>query len=155
MDKRAGISLIATHLGPACAQTMSRLPKLWSHAHGRQNCYRSVMAGTYNMTIKAIRFPLDKINKESLSKVGKKRYKKHVISEIAKARKEIISINSEIKRKRLVCHVQLCYRTNTKKRTTSSTWITSQENPAIEIIHFKRTDLNGLCPNKLFILNRG
>ena len=66
------------------------------------------MADTYSMTIKAIRFPLDKINKESLSKVGKERYKKHVISEIAKAakaRKEIISINSEIKRKRLGCRV--------------------------------------------------
>ena len=73
------------------------------------------MTDTYSMTMKAIYFPLDKINKESLSKVGKKQYKKHVISEIAKARKEIISIYSEIKRKRLVCRVQLCYRTNTKE----------------------------------------
>ena len=48
------------------------------------------MADTYSMTIKTIRFPLDKINKESLSKAGKERYKKHVISEIAKARKEIV-----------------------------------------------------------------
>ena len=46
------------------------------------------------MTIKAICFLLDKINKGSLSKVGKEQHKKHVISEIAKARKEIISINS-------------------------------------------------------------
>ena len=80
---------------------------------------------THNMTIKAIRFVLDKINKEFLSKVGKVRYKKHVISEIAKARKEIISINSEIKRKKLVCRIQLCYKTNTKEGTTSSMWITS------------------------------
>ena len=87
--------------------------------------------------IKAIHFPLDKINKESLSKAGKERYKKHVISEIEKARKEIILINSEIKRKRLVCRVQLCYKTNTKKGTTSSMWIISKENPAVEIIHFK------------------
>ena len=60
-----------------------------------------------------------------------------------------------IKRKRLDYHVQLCYRTNTKEGTTSSMQITSQENPAIEIIHFEGTDLNGLCPNKFFILNRG
>ena len=112
------------------------------------------MAETYSMTIKAIRFPLDKINKESLSKVGKEQYKKHIISEIAKARKEIILINSEIKRKMLVCRVQLCYRTNTKEGTASSTWITSQDNPAVEIIHFKGMDLNGLCPSKFFILNR-
>ena len=48
------------------------------------------MANTYNMTILVIRFPLDKINTKSLSKIGKERYKKHVISEIAKARKEIV-----------------------------------------------------------------
>ena len=76
------------------------------------------MADTYSMTIKAICFPLDKINKGSLSKVGKEQHKKHVISEIAKERKEIISINSEIKRKRLVCRVQLCYKANTKEGTT-------------------------------------
>ena len=155
LDKRVVTGPIITHLSLACVQTIPRLPKLWSHAHGRQSCYRRVMADTYSMTIKAIRFPLDKINNESLSKVGKERYKKHVISEIAKARKEIISINSEIKRKRLGCCVQLCYRTNTKKGTTSSTWITLQENPTIEIIHFKGTNLNDLCPRKFFILNRG
>ena len=73
------------------------------------------MVDTYSMTIKAICFLLDKINKGSLSK---EQHKKHVISEIAKARKEIISINSEIKKKRLVCCVQLCYKTNTKEGTT-------------------------------------
>ena len=118
MDKRVGTGSIATHLGPACTQTMPRLSKLWSHAHGRQNCYKKVMVDTYSMTIKAICYPLDKINKGSLSKVGKEQHKKHVISEIAKARKEIISINSEIKRKRLVYCVQLCYKTNTKEGTT-------------------------------------
>ena len=112
------------------------------------------MADIYSITIKATHFPLDKINEESLSKVGKERYKKHVISEIAKAIEEIISINSEIKRKSLVYCIQLCYRTNTKEGTTSSMWITSQENLVVEIIHFKGTDLNGLCPNKFFILNR-
>ena len=125
LNKRVGIDPIATHLGPDCAQTMPCLPKLWSHAHGSQSCYRRVMADTYSMTMKAICFPLDKINKESLSKVGKEWYKKHVRSEIAKARKEIISINSEIKRKKLVCRIQLCYKTNTKEGTTSSMWITS------------------------------
>ena len=155
LDKRVGIGQITTHLGLACVQTIPRLSKLWSHAHGRRSCYRRVMADTYSMTIKTIRFPLDKINKESLSKVGKEWYKKYVITEIAKARKEIISIDSEIKRKMLVCRVQLCYRTNTKKGTTSSMWITLQENPTVEIIHFEETDLNGLCPNKFFILTKG
>ena len=42
------------------------------------------------MIIKAIRFPLDKINNDSLNKVGKKQFKKHIISEITKIRKEII-----------------------------------------------------------------
>ena len=101
------------------------------------------MADTYSMTIKAIRFPLGKINKESLSKVGKEQYKKHVISEITKARKEIILLNSEIKRKMLVCHVQLCYRTKAKEGITPSTWITSSTS---KIIHFERTGPNGLCP---------
>ena len=45
----------------------------------------------------------------------KERYKRHVISEITKARKEIILINDEIKRKMLVCRVQLCYRTKAKE----------------------------------------
>ena len=113
------------------------------------------MTNTYSITIKAIRFPLDKINEESLSKVGKERYKKHIISEIAKARKEIISINNEIKRKSLVYCIQLCYRTNTKEETTSSMWITLQENLVVEIIHFEGMSLNGLCPNKSFIFNKG
>ena len=47
-------------------------------------------------------------------------------------------INDEIKRKKLVYRVQLCYRTKAKERTTPSTWITSS---AIEIIHFEGTGL--------------
>ena len=82
----------------------------------------------------------------------KERYKRHVISEITKARKEIILINGKIKRKRLVYHVQLCYRTKAKEGTTPSMWITSS---AAEIIHFARMGLNGLCPNKSFILDKG
>ena len=78
-------------LSPVCQ-------KLWSHAHGRRDCYRRVVADVYSMTIKAICFPLGKINNDSLSKIGKEQYKKHVISEITKTRKEIILINSEIKR---------------------------------------------------------
>ena len=62
MDKRVETGLIATHLGPACAQIMPCLPKLWSHAHGRRSCYRRVMANTYSMTvIKTIHLLLDKM----------------------------------------------------------------------------------------------
>ena len=104
------------------------------------------------MIIRAIHFLLDKINNDSLSKVGKEQYKKHVISEITKTRKEIILINGEIKRKRFICHVLLCYKTKAKEGTTLLMWITSS---AVEIIHFEGTGLNGLCPNKSFILNSG
>ena len=130
---------------------MPRLSKLWPHAHGSQSCYKRVTTDTYNMTIKAICFPLNRINEEPLSKVGKERYKRHVISEITKVRKEIILINYEIRRKRLVCRIQLCYRTKAKEGTTPLTWITLS---TAEIIHFKGTGLNGLCPNKSFILNK-
>ena len=59
------------------------------------------MSDAYNMIIKAIRFPLGKINNDSLSKIGKEQYKKNIISEITKARKEIILINSKIKREKV------------------------------------------------------
>ena len=59
------------------------------------------MADTYSMTIKAIHFPLGKINNDSLSKVGKEQYKKRVINEVTKVRKEMILINSEIKREKV------------------------------------------------------
>ena len=55
----------------------------------------------------------------------------------------------------MICCVQLYYKVEAKDGTISLTRITSQDNPAIEIIHFGRTGLNGLCPNKFFILNRG
>ena len=75
--------------------------KLWSRAHDRRDCYKRVVADTYSMTIKAIHFPLGKINNDSLSKIGKEQYKKHVISEITNARNEIILINSKIKREKV------------------------------------------------------
>ena len=81
----------------------------------------------------------------------KERFKRHVISEITRVREEIILINSKIKRKRLVCRIQLCYTTKAKEGTTPLTWITLS---AAEIIHFKGTGLNDLCPNKSFILNK-
>ena len=97
-------------------------------------------------------FPI-KQNKLGILKQSRKkeRFKRHVISEITKMRKEIILINGEIKSNKLVCRVQLCYRTKAKKGTTSSTWITLF---AAEIIHFMGTSLNGLCPNKSFIIDR-
>ena len=150
MDKGVETGPIAIYFGLAYAQAMPHLPKLQSHTHGRQSCYKRVTTNTYNMTIKAICFPLNKINEESLSTVGKrkkKRYKRQVVSEI-----EIILINNEIKRKMLVYNVQLCYRTKAKEGTTPSTWITSS---TAEIPHFERTGLNGLCLNKSFIFNRG
>ena len=41
----------------------------------------------------------------------------------------------------LVCCAYLYYRTKTKGGTTSSMWITSQEGPAVEIIHFEKIGL--------------
>ena len=74
LDERVGIGSIVTHLDPACAQTMPRLPKLWSHARDRQSYYRRVMVDTYSTTIiKAIHLLLDKnetITKE-LRKINK------------------------------------------------------------------------------------
>ena len=65
-------------------------------------------------------------------------------------------MSNEIKEgKRLVCRVQLCYKTKTREGTTSSTWVTLKEDHIVEIIHFEGMSLNGLCPNKSFILNRG
>ena len=56
-NKRVRIGPIVTHPGPACAQIMSHLPKLWSHAHGRQNCYRRVTTNKCNkMMIKEIHY---------------------------------------------------------------------------------------------------
>ena len=82
----------------------------------------------------------------------KERYKRHVISEITKARTEIILINGKIKRKRLVRRVQLCYETKAKEGTTPLTWITSS---TTKIIHFAEMGLNCSCPKKSFILDRG
>jgi len=59
------------------------------------------------------------------------------------------------KKGRISLSYLIVYGTKVKKGTTSSMWVTSQDNPAVEIIHFERTSLNGLCPNEFFILNRG
>ena len=67
-------------------------------------------------------------------------------------RKEIILINNEIKRKRLVCCVQLCYKTKAKEGTTPSTWITLF---AIEIIHFARMGLNACAQINHLSLTEG
>jgi len=45
--------LAATYPKPACAQNKALLLKLWRHAHDRENCYKKVMTGKYNIaTIK-------------------------------------------------------------------------------------------------------
>ena len=51
--------------------------------------------------------------------------------------------------KRSVCRVQLCYGAKAKEGTTSSMWITSQDNPAIKIIYFEGMGPNGLYPNEV------
>ena len=64
---------IVTHLKPACTQTKAPLLKLWSHAHGRWNCYKRVIVGKYNLTtIKEIYLLLDKIRKGFSIKIKKK-----------------------------------------------------------------------------------
>ena len=55
---------------------------------------------------------------------------------------------------RLVCHVQLYYGAKVNEGTTSSTLVTLQDDPVVEIIHFEGMGLNDLCPNEFFILNR-
>ena len=50
LGKRVRTDPIATHLEPACVQTKAPLLKLWSHAHGKWNCYKRVTAGKYNIT---------------------------------------------------------------------------------------------------------
>ena len=49
----------------------------------------------------------------------------------------------------------MCYGAKAKEGTTSLMWVTSQEDSAVEIIHFERTGLNGLYPIEFFILNKG
>ena len=73
LDKRVKTDPIAVHLGLACAQAMPPFPKLRLHTHGKWNYYKKVTTNTYNMTLKAICFPLSKINEESLSKVVKRK----------------------------------------------------------------------------------
>ena len=48
LDKGVGTNPIVTHLGPACAQIMPRLPKFWSHTHGRGSYYGRVRASICN-----------------------------------------------------------------------------------------------------------
>jgi len=44
LGRRVRPGLTATHLKLACAQTKTLLLKLWSHAYGRGNYYKGVMA---------------------------------------------------------------------------------------------------------------
>ena len=54
LGRRVRIDLTTTHLKPACVQTKTPSLKPWSHAYGRENYYKRVMAGSYNMTITII-----------------------------------------------------------------------------------------------------
>ena len=42
-----------------------------------------------------------------------------------------------------------------RTKTTSSTWVTSQDDPTMEITHFEGMGLNGLCLNESFFLTKG
>ena len=48
LDKRVGTGPTVTYYGPASAQAMPRLPKLWSYAHGKWSYYGRVMASRCN-----------------------------------------------------------------------------------------------------------
>ena len=61
----------------------------------------------------------------------------------------------KLKNERSVCHIWLCYGAKVKEETTSSTWVTSQDDLAMEITHSKGMGLNGLCPNESFFLTEG
>ena len=50
LGRRIRTGLIATHPKLACAQTKALSLKLWSHAHGRGNCYKRVMTDRCNIT---------------------------------------------------------------------------------------------------------
>ena len=51
LGKRVRTGLTAIHPKPTCAQARAHLLKPWTHAHGRGNCYKKVMADRCNMTI--------------------------------------------------------------------------------------------------------
>ena len=50
LGRRVRTGLTAIHPKPACAQTKAPLLKFWSHAHGRGNYYKRVIAGKCNIT---------------------------------------------------------------------------------------------------------
>jgi len=50
LGRRVRTDLTATHPKPACVQTKTPSLKPWSHAHGKGNCYKRVIAGRCNMT---------------------------------------------------------------------------------------------------------
>jgi len=50
LGRRVRTSLTAIHPNLACVQTTAPLLKFWSHAHGRGNCYKRVMADMCNIT---------------------------------------------------------------------------------------------------------
>ena len=51
LGRRVKTGLTATHLKSAYVQTKAHSQKPWSHAYGRGNCYKIVMASRCNMTI--------------------------------------------------------------------------------------------------------
>ena len=50
LGRRVRTGFTATHPKPTCTQTKGPLLKLWSHAHGRGNCYKRVMTSRCNIT---------------------------------------------------------------------------------------------------------
>ena len=73
LGRRVRTGPIATYLKLACAQTKAPLLKLWSHAHGRCDCYKKVMAGKYNIiTLKEMRLLLAKTSREFPIKIRKR-----------------------------------------------------------------------------------
>ena len=111
------------------------------------------MADKCNKTmIKEICFLLGKISKGSLVKTEKKNTLQVILQRQDKKQQQaVIKSRNEMS----VCRVQQYHGAEAKEGTISSTRITSQDNPAVEIIHFMGTNLNGLCPNEFFILNKG
>ena len=70
LGRRVRTGPIATHLGPACAQTMPIfLLKFWSHAHGKCSYYNKVTTDRYNgAIIKATLLDKTKLLQKSYSR---------------------------------------------------------------------------------------
>ena len=58
---------------------------------------------------------------------------------------EVITISEKIEEWKInLPRLRLCYGAEAKEETTSSTWVTSQDDPAMEITHSEGMGLNGL-----------